>query len=240
MANDGGLPVRWRWAVAHIVVVALAVVYGHTLPGGIAPILLTVALPLALETSPLRDDAAYASWLMMALAGAVALWLLSENAHPAYEGFPAMLSAVTAAGFLTRLHRTGPRRFLLLLAVQVALVAYFSSGRGGSGAMVHWLVAQGLSDAQAHSLTLAFRKTVHFTFYGTVGWTALQAARGSGAERNKAVRTALLAALAVASFDELRQSGYANRTASAWDVLLDLAGAFTFVGLSVFRETRKR
>jgi VanZ family protein len=127
---------------------------------------------------------------------------------------------------------------LLLLWLWVGLVSYFSSAQGGSGPMLNWYERYGLTPEQAEAFTLGFRKTVHFTFYGTVGWTALQAARAVGAEDHEAVRTALLVAFAIASFDELRQSGYANRSGSPWDVLLDLTGAAVFVGLSEARRRR--
>ena len=235
MAAESGLPARWRWrwGFAHLVVVLIAVLYGTA-----APILLAVALPLALELSPLRLEPAYASWLLATLSGAVALWLNAGGLHPAYEYGPTLMALVSSVGFL--LGRSRPKAYLIGLSLDLWLVAYLSSGHGGGDSMIAWLRHQGLGQDAAETATHLFRKSVHFIFYGAVGWTTLRAARAVETPPSVAIRTALLAVLALASFDELRQSAYANRTGSAWDVLLDLGGATAFVGLSEWRRRRTR
>ncbi len=214
-------------------VVLLAAFYGSA-----APLLLAIALPLALELSPLRGETGYAAWLVATLSGAVALWLNAGGLHPACESLPPLLAATGAVLFLSRPGK--PKPYLIALTLELWLVAYLSSGHGGGDPMVAWLQRHGLGQDAAETVTHLFRKGVHFTFYGTVAWTALGASRAVGTPPVGAIRTALLAALALASFDELRQSAYANRTGSAWDVLLDLCGAIAFIGLSEWRRRKRR
>lgn len=217
-----------------VIVVAALAAYGFA--GAAAPIVLALALPAALALSPgLRRDASFAPWLLMSIPAAVGLWRLSAGrAEPIAFG-------IAAIGAIFFVIVQGKAKLAFgALAVFVALIAFYSSGQGGSGPMIGWYERFGLTEAQAGALTYAFRKTVHFTFYGTVGWTALQAARAAGGGRIEAIRTGMLVVLSVASFDELRQSGYANRSGSPWDVMLDLMGAAFFLGLSEWRRAKGR
>ena len=208
-------------------------------PGGFAPLVLVFGLPAALLASCLRDEEILLWWLMASLPVALLLWQTAGGIESRGTVGLSLFAAFGAVGFaLVRLRPV--KGWLLLLSILVWLVAYFSSGHGSGAPMDDWWSRHGLSSAQAEALTLAFRKTVHLAFYGTVGWTGLRAARAAGAAPAEAVRTGMLTALAVASFDELRQSGYANRTGSAYDVLLDLAGAAAFVGLSEWRRLKAR
>jgi len=89
-----------------------------------------------------------------------------------------------------------------------------------------------ISAQHAETLVLIVRKTIHFTFYGLLGWTGFRFAVASGADKRKAIFCGLLMALFFASFDESRQTFFPNRTGSAYDVLLDFVGALTFISLS--------
>ena len=223
------------WWIAYAAGVALALGYAG---GSLPPILLAVALPGALALSKLRRRPIFAPWIVAVVPTAVGFWMLGGG-----KGNPALSLVLGVVGFIIFALKAKGEPVALPLAFlggAVVLVAYFSGGQGSSGTMLRWLVAHGMSDSHAHQVTLAFRKTVHFTFYGLTGLTALCAARAAEAESPEAVRTALLAAFTLAAFDEFRQSGYANRTGSAWDMLLDLAGAAAFVGLSVWRARKKR
>lgn len=204
-------------------------------------LLMAVLLPTALATSRSLRGRLLVAWAMLVAPAAVALLGLSSG-DPAAPTLPASLLALAGAALFVHaaLRDHKPVLPLLVLGACACLVAYFSGGRGGPGPMMDWYERFGLTEAQAYALTLAFRKTVHFTFYGTVGLSALLAAHRAGAGRAEAVRTAALAVLVVAGADELRQAGYANRSGSPWDVLLDFAGAAVFVGLSEARRARRR
>ena len=228
---------KHRWLIGYLVGLALAV-----LTSSPAPLVLAAGLPGALALlSTMRSRSAFSYWTVLTVAGTLGFWLLSGSGFEPLVVALLVGAAIAGALFFgaIREHRQ-LRLFLTLLSGFAMLVGYFSSGAGGAGPMLTWLTAHGCTDPQAHLITLCFRKTIHFTFYGTVGWTALQAARQATDSSSAAVRTALLAAVALASFDELRQSGYTSRTGSAWDVLLDFSGAAVFIGLSEWRRLKGR
>jgi VanZ family protein len=118
------------------------------------------------------------------------------------------------------------------------LVAYFSSSTGAGGHMIEWFIRHlSMDRASAQRLSFAVRKSIHFLFYGLFGLFAYRAASKGG------IRNSVLAGVAFsvfhAAFDELRQAGYADRTGSFWDVLLDLSGAVVFVLCAAFlRQAR--
>ncbi len=213
------------------------------LGGRAGPMLLMgVLLPSILILSPsLRRSGLLSVWCLAAVPSIFGLGMISSVTNVALAP-PLFAIAALGAGFYVHRGRsvTGLALPLGTLAVGAALVAYFSSGHGGPEPMEHWYERYGLSKATADALTHIFRKTVHFTFYGTVGLSTVTAVRRAGASQGEALRAAFLVTLAVASCDELRQSGYANRSGSPWDVLLDLSGAVTFVGLSEWRRVKAR
>lgn len=221
---------------------AALILVGATVgPTGTAPLWLAATLPLALVLSPhLRERRLLGAWIVGAGSAAAGLWQLSSAmASPQYYW---TVGAFAGALWFAWEARKDARlaRWLASLGLLMLLVAFFSSGKGGADPMVRWYLGLGLTDRQAHLLTVAFRKVVHFTFYGSIAWTSLRAAREAGAGRAEAVRSALLAALSVSVFDEARQSSYANRSGSAWDVALDLVGGLAFVGLSEARRAKAR
>ncbi|RYG26606.1 hypothetical protein EON82_02645 [bacterium] len=207
-----------------------------------APVVLAVGFPGALALlSPMRNNPAFSFWTVLTVAGTMGFWLLSGSGlEPAVVALLVVAALAGVFFFGAVRGQSKLRLFLTLLAVFAMLVGYFSSGYGGAGPMLRWLLAHGYTYPEARGITMAIRKTIHFTFYGTVAWTTLQAAREVTDRPWVAVRTALLAAASLAAFDELRQSGYANRTGNTSDVLLDLSGAVVFVGLSEWRRRKGR
>jgi VanZ family protein len=79
-------------------------------------------------------------------------------------------------------------------------------------------------------LNAIVRKTAHVVEYGILAALAWHA--------SARVAPPLLIALAVASTDEFRQSLSPHRTGTAWDVLLDLAGAALVVCVLAARARR--
>lgn len=225
------------WLLAYLCGIVLAV-----LSQSGAPLVLAIGLPGAFLLLPaMREERAIASWNLFLVAGALGFWRLTQGGSPWEVQMLLGLTVLMGVPFIGWV--LGNRSLgipLALIAVFAMLVGYFSSGRGGPDFIEHWLLSQGLSADQAHHFNIAFRKTVHFTFYGSVALTSLIASLRASNDLKASLRTALLAALALASFDELRQSGFAQRTGSAWDVLLDMAGGLTFVGLSRWIVSRRR
>lgn len=213
--------------------------YGAVTIGHGAPIVwLATTLPLVLAAT-LRPNRVFAPWLIAAVATAVALWWTAAvGGAPPYFVF-----AVATLGVLAFLaearHDLRTAAWLLVLGAMIGTVAYVSSNKGGPEPMLAWLMSHGLTAEQAHAATLAIRKTIHFTAYGSVGWVAFRADEAAGARLGYAIATGLGTAASLAIFDELRQAGYSNRTGSAWDVLLDLSGATVFLGISGWLRGRR-
>ncbi len=133
-----------------------------------------------------------------------------------------------------------PLLCLVILYAMGAAVGYLSSSAGGSTPMINWFTHLGLTLDQANGLTHIFRKTVHFSFYGSVGITGAFAARRIDLNVHRSASIGLGIVLLIAGFDELRQSSQPGRTGSAYDVLLDMTGAVVFVTLALWIQGRKK
>jgi VanZ family protein len=123
-----------------------------------------------------------------------------------------------------------PGLWLLLVCVLAGLIAMFSGPGGGPDPMFAWLASRGIEGAQAETIVVAFRKTVHFTFYGIFAFAAFRGTQeaGIGAARFFAITLTL----AHAAFDETRQLSAKHRSGSVVDVLIDAAGMLTFLALA--------
>ncbi len=147
--------------------------------------------------------------------------------------------SVIFAGVLTK---GSDRRPLSGIAIALALgvgVGFFSSGVGGAGPMFRLLTHWGLSSDQVHLITLSFRKTFHFCFYGSLGLLVMTASKRIERPLIPSAQVGVVFALITACFDELRQSSQPGRTGSAYDVLLDLCGAITFAGIAIWAHRRR-
>ncbi|MBX3119439.1 MAG: VanZ family protein [Fimbriimonadaceae bacterium] len=125
------------------------------------------------------------------------------------------------------------------------LVAAYSSSKGGADpmhkALMDWF---GLTSQAADIATIAIRKTIHFAFYGVAGYLAFRyviASRTVFSLNEKwktnppTIKLGLMLALPyvaiLAAYDETRQLFSSNRSGSALDFLLDMAGALFFIWL---------
>jgi VanZ family protein len=157
---------------------------------------------------------------------------------------PMTLDVMMVAGFVLTLlafgsillvakSRRKPAVLIFLAILMVSLVAYASSSQGGPSSMLDFLTRQlGMSASVAEHLTIAIRKSIHFGFYGILASMILMAAKAGRVDAPRALRLALVCALAVACFDELRQTTAEFRSGSVWDIVLDMLGATTFSLLS--------
>ena len=231
------------WPLAYLAGIGLAVMIAAGRTGGLAPIWLAIGLPGAMAISPsVRRQAGFPLWILSIVPLALYGWAKSAGFLEQPLVTPLWIIGAVAAALLVwiGLQRREVNLGLWLLMGLVILVSYFSSGQGSANPMMEWLTGHGLTPEQAHAVTLAFRKTIHFTFYGTVAVSAFRSVLRSNGLWPEAIRTGLLAALALASFDEFRQGGYANRSGSPWDVLLDMTGGLVFLGLLQWRHHRRR
>jgi len=188
-------------------------------------------------------------WLAVS-CGALLMWLLSEpevsfHDHPELRYVAIVLAAVCACLFALMVARSfssegGVYRWALAIVCMSWLIAFFSSPSGGSGGMISMAMRWfSLSPDQAETLVFVVRKTIHFSFYGLLGWTGFRWALSLDVGLRRAVLLGLGLVFVHACFDEGRQTFFADRTASVFDVLLDVSGACVLVGANaLLRKSR--
>ncbi|CAN5561564.1 hypothetical protein BH11ARM1_BH11ARM1_06260 [soil metagenome] len=177
------------------------------------------------------------------LSATVALWMYSSVGRKLLINPVLKLAVTTLAGiamislvvsvvgyFLLDRKDRKSAAWCMVLLLAGCIIAYLSSSAGGPGAMDMFFRRHfGMTPGQAELAVHYVRKTIHFTFYGSVGFAASRAALAGAATRRTSVIFGLLFVFSLATFDELRQVYSNNRTGSAWDVGLDLAGASCFL-----------
>lgn len=129
----------------------------------------------------------------------------------------------------------------LLLALACGfLVVQYSGNKGAPGDFALRLANYlHISREAADILLVAGRKTIHFTFYGLFALFSVKAGESAGADRKTALWSGVGFALIHAVFDESRQAYTAGRSASFWDLCLDLAGMAFFVFLLNRKRTKR-
>lgn len=152
--------------------------------------------------------------------------------HTVSLALAATLSAIAVLVCLWKLSGKlrKPGLWLLVVSILAGLVAMFSGPGGGPDPMFAWLARQGIEGSQAEMIIVAFRKTIHFTFYGVFAFAAFRGARDAGI--GPARFFAITLTLAHAAFDETRQLSAKHRSGSAIDVLIDAAGMLTFLAFA--------
>lgn len=195
-----------------------------------------------------------AAWLMgtFVLVG-LGIWMLSAPPVPLQffqriaNPVPTFLFILGAAAFMLFLYRNSgdaaENKLKLLSAILFLLLGWtvfrFSGDEGGADSMVLFFMNTfGLGLREAEISVVVLRKTVHFVGYGVVALNAFHLADPRFNLRKAAI-FGLLIALAMGVFDEWSQSAATNRSASPWDVGLDMLGASTFTGVSVLRYRRR-
>jgi VanZ family protein len=117
------------------------------------------------------------------------------------------------------------------LFIWIGVIFFLGSGQGSmsnTSLIVRPLLEFLFPSATTDTLLIYhgyIRKLAHFTEYGVLGILAARAfAAAFGLRRWTVLLLALLLVLIVASLDEFRQSFEPSRTASPFDVLIDLSG----------------
>lgn len=203
------------------------------------PIALGALVYLWLGLTPIKQGVRV-PYALMLTGGAVAAWIVSSDLSLAgrFEKLAAPVCAlVAAAGAVWWIAACAaaktkpPYGWMAPLCLCAWLVAYFSSAVGGASHMVEFVMRHfSLSEEGARQAVFIMRKTVHYSFYGTVGFLALMT--GLRANAKSAIAFGLLVALTYCSFDEYRQSFFPGRTASVYDVMLDMTGAGSVIGIA--------
>lgn len=130
--------------------------------------------------------------------------------------------------------------FGLAIILMAAIVGYVSSDAGSASRLGRLFARLGLDKTTTDQIMAPIRKSIHFLWYGSVGWVAFRA--GLATNPPRAVFSGLATTLVFACFDEFRQSMESSRTGSIWDVALDTAGAVAFVGVGwrMYRRAESR
>jgi len=102
------------------------------------------------------------------------------------------------------------------------------------GPFLRWL-APDVSDATIASIQLIVRKCAHLTEYAILAALFYRALR---LHRTRVLGAAFVFAGLYAALDEFHQSFVASRTGTAYDVMIDCAGAM--IGLVIYRLINRR
>lgn len=153
--------------------------------------------------------------------------------HPAtwvlLVGGTVVLSLTSLAGLLRIEAARKALPWLIGAGICGLLIGFFSGGRGGADPWMHYFMREwGLERWQAVEVVHYLRKSIHFTFYGTLAWFAAKGASAAGATPRWALLFGLLWGLPHAIFDETRQAFSPGRSASSFDVMLDFSGMLFF------------
>ncbi len=219
------------------------------LPGIWLPVAFSASLYLLMGLNP-RIESKRLPYGLFTAAGVLEAWLLTRE-HVPIERWDRIaryapnsfigLGTVAAVWWMvaqTRSKRSAPVGWMLALTFCAWLVAYFSSSRGGIDPMeASFTRFLTLDPEVTHTLTVIFRKTIHYSFYGAVSLIAYCGATRLGSR--SPVIFALLSALCFATFDEYRQSLVLGRGSSVFDVGLDMAGAASFLILATLGRSRR-
>jgi VanZ family protein len=241
--------------LAFAVSLGISVPLGALGPSPVWPILLIFCVGTLMGVMPKVAEAPQRLPLILIYGGGfIALWALTnEYIHESplqtlVQSFGVVLSAGVAVLALVRLTflNLADRKFRRVSRWMIGsflfawVIAYMSSAAGGADPMIAWFSSLGLGQQHAELATLTVRKGIHFLFYGLMAVVAWKAAKVGGATSGGAVSYALGFALLHAVFDELRQTLTPERTGSAWDVLLNMAGALVLLAaIGAFRARAK-
>lgn len=129
---------------------------------------------------------------------------------------------------------------MLFACAILAMSGPWASYQATSDVAEPWLTSLGLSREVAELVHKVLRKLGHFAAYGAFAWVAFRGFRGDGPASPRHAARAWTLALALAVTDESLQWLSSLRGASAWDILLDGAGAAAVLAVAVGRIARSR
>ena len=201
---------------------------------------------LFLTCKPFREHPRSAAILGFWLSPIALLWLLSERKEgrdiSSFSIPIELIIAGVASMFLVS--REGLKKVDLSLFLAIFLtwaVAYLSGSTGGADHMVSYLNFLGLSVDQLNNLIVAIRKTIHVSFYGSLGWLFARYLSELVAENRAIFGFAFAFSLAIAIADEYRQSFMPNRGGCLSDVFLDMSATLLVLfAVASFKAKKER
>ncbi len=199
---------------------------------------------LYLLCQPLREDVKTSGILLFWLAPLALLWLLSERREGRDINSTSIAIELAFAGIGTVLlvSKEGLKKsdWSLFLAIFLTwAVAYLSGSSGGADQMVPFFDFLGLSVDQLNNLIIVIRKTIHVSFYGTLGYLFLTYLFDKITDAKSLFWFPFLFCLAISIADEGRQSFMSNRGGSVTDVILDMSATLFILFVVIRKRTKK-
>jgi VanZ family protein len=199
---------------------------------------------LYLLCQPLRENVKTSGILLFWLAPLALLWLLSERREGRDINSTSITIELALAGIGTVLlvSKEGLKKsdWSLFLAIFLTwAVAYLSGSSGGADQMVPFFDFLGLSVDQLNNLIIVIRKTIHVSFYGTLGYLFLTYLSDKVADKTSLFWFPFLFCLAISIADEGRQSLMPNRGGSVTDVILDMSATLFILFVVIRKRTKK-
>ena len=179
---------RWNLALLTVLLLCWAGVLLYLGERGLKTYLpgaLAVGLIPALLVFPERRRGEVVTGTLAVYAPIFALFYLMSKEGLAFEarsqiGLAVISVALVVLGFSTLIRLSSVRRalpWMIGAGITGALIAYFSSGKGGAHPMLLWVMNNlHLGHAEAYRVVFLVRKTIHFCCYGTVAALTFKAA----------------------------------------------------------------
>ena len=222
----------WCYAIVVGWHMALFAAYHVAQPLVWLPLTFGLAVPaVATAFKEIRSWSASTAYFGFVSSATTFFWIRSMQGEWPWLSF-AVFAGQAAWLWTQRSELAGRSKPILWIAAFCAGVGFMSGGKGSPLWMIDLFKHTfSMSDAQAHEWVLTLRKVFHFTFYGTYAllW---RSALARFDVKPRMLWACLVFVGALACFDEGRQHFTSDRTGSAWDILLDLSGAITFVGIA--------
>lgn len=199
---------------------------------------------LYLGCKPLRDDSKTSGILLFWLAPLTLLWLLSERREGRDIASISITIELVLAGIgtIVLVSKEGLKKsdWSLFLAIFLSwAVAYLSGSSGGADQMVPYFDFLGLSLEQLNNLIIVIRKTIHVSFYGTLGFLFLAYLSDKITNAKSLFWIPFLFCLAISIADEGRQSLMPNRGGCVTDVILDMSATLFILFVVIRKRTKK-
>jgi VanZ family protein len=200
------------------------------------PISLAVGFSLLVSLMPWLKTVFKLSFSAAAGSGILLFWLQSvynESLEPQRQGLAiaagALLLCLIVVVVVLKPADRKAGAWLLPAMLMAWAIAYFS---GSKGASIHW-------PWLPEEFHFAARKLGHFLFYGLLAFFPMRSALAVRHSGFNAAIFALLLSMAVAVFDESRQSMAPNRYGTFRDIIIDLMGACTSIAITLASKSRR-
>lgn len=244
--------VRWIAAGAFAVLCILQAVKWGAMQLPIQGPLLLILIA-GLVVAGFRNEFAFRNHALFVCAYGATFFLIWAVGHPGVELVPGRTWLVTltsccvlAVVIIWNARGKSGAKWLTAIFVTVGfglVIALMSGPSGGPDWMAN-LVQKwfGPTDDQweiRNSIVYGIRKSLHFIGYGSAALAAAIAAKKAGASVKRSVLLGIAWPLPLAVFDEYQQRFAPNRSGMFNDVLLDLSGMLTFLGIFAFVHWRK-